>query len=358
MDSDFQDREPFPLRDVHVRPVRDMDERLRWDRLVAERHYLSFAGFHGGALRHVALAGNRWLALVGRQSGEFSVGVRDRWIGWTPETRMRRLHLVASNSRFLILDAGGTANLAPRVLGPGLRRLSRDMLAPHGYPVPPAKTFVDPSRFAGTRHRATNRRPSGLTRGRSRLPDGRPRWIRSGQPKEVFVFDPGVERRCGGDGRGGAAKPARAFRGDSGLQEEARPPLVHRLLHDAGARHQTRRIPRRVGLRRVRVLPRRRTAWGRRYVPSKARGLWTVPPDSTFRCFFQQHAAGHVRRDAAGVVRRGGRRRPGRHGRQGDLRRLEKGRGRSSGRHGSPTGRTGSAPFAKSRGNWISTDAR
>ncbi len=61
---------------------------------------MSSAGFLGGALRHVALAGDRWLAPVGRQAGAFSVGVRDRGIGWTPEARMRRLHLVASDSRF------------------------------------------------------------------------------------------------------------------------------------------------------------------------------------------------------------------------------------------------------------------
>ena len=40
-------------------------------------------------------------------------------------------------------------NLASRVLGLSLRRLSQDIQAVHGYPVFLAETFVDVSRFVG-----------------------------------------------------------------------------------------------------------------------------------------------------------------------------------------------------------------
>ena len=79
-------------------------------------------------------------------------------------------------------------NLASRVLGLSLRRVSRDMRALHGYPVLMAETFVDPSRFLGTCYRAANWRWLGLTRGYSREPGGSARWRVNGQPKEVFVY--------------------------------------------------------------------------------------------------------------------------------------------------------------------------
>ena len=68
---------------------------------------------------------------------------RDAWIGWAPEQQFRRLHLVANNTRFLILPGFSGGNLASRVLSLSLRRLSADMRAARGHPVLLAETFVD-----------------------------------------------------------------------------------------------------------------------------------------------------------------------------------------------------------------------
>ena len=56
-------------------------------------------------------------------------------------------------------------DLALRVLGLSLRRLSADIEAVYGYPVFVAESLVDVSRFAGTCYRASNGRSLGLTRG-------------------------------------------------------------------------------------------------------------------------------------------------------------------------------------------------
>ena len=77
------------LGDVRVRPVSGIEEQRRWDRLVAEHHYLGFKGFYGRALRHVAVAGDTWLALVGWQAGAFKVAVRDAWLGWSSGSAIR-----------------------------------------------------------------------------------------------------------------------------------------------------------------------------------------------------------------------------------------------------------------------------
>ena len=179
------------LREVEVRPVRGVKERRRWDALMAEHHYLPYRGLFGKSLRQVAVRGEAWLALLGWQAGAFKVGVRDAWIGWTRERQFARLHLIANNARFAVLPAGRVPNLASRALGLGLRRLSRDMRAAHGYPVLLAETFVDPSRFAGTCYRASNWVRLGRTRGFSREPGGTARWRENGRPKEVYVYEIG-----------------------------------------------------------------------------------------------------------------------------------------------------------------------
>ena len=121
------------LRAVTVRPTWGAQEHRRWDRLVAEHHYLPFHGVIGKGLRHVAVHGETWLALIGWQPGAFKLAARDRWIGWPAEQQFRRLHLIANNSRFVILTPGRVHNLASRVLGLSLRRLSQDIQAVHGY---------------------------------------------------------------------------------------------------------------------------------------------------------------------------------------------------------------------------------
>ena len=184
------------LSEVGVRPVHGVEERRRWDALLAKHHYLPFRGLFGKSLRHVAVRGEAWLALLGWQAGAFKVGVRDAWIGWSREQQFSRLHLIANNSRFAVLDAGRVPNLASRALGLSLRRLSQDMRDAHGHPVLLAETFVDPSRFAGTCYRASNWVSLGRTRGFSREPGGPARWRAHGQPKEVLVYGMGKDARA------------------------------------------------------------------------------------------------------------------------------------------------------------------
>ena len=123
------------LREVTVRPTVGTSERSRWDALMAAHHYLPFRGLVGRSVRHVVVLGEHWLALIGWHAGAFKLQARDRWIGWLPEQQIRRLHLIANNARFLILPGCGAANLASRVLGLSVRRVSDDFRAVHGHPV-------------------------------------------------------------------------------------------------------------------------------------------------------------------------------------------------------------------------------
>ena len=171
--------------EVEVRLAR-ADERRRWDALMDQHHYLGFRQFARRGLRHVAVWRGQWVALLGWQSGAFKCAPRERWVGWHRSVQFRRLHLIGNNTRFLILpEAQGTANLASRVLGRSLRRVSADWEAGYGHPLELAETFVDPSRFHGGAYDASNWVRVGRTKGFARHNGAY--TDPHGVPKEMFV---------------------------------------------------------------------------------------------------------------------------------------------------------------------------
>ena len=146
--------------------------------------YLGFRSPLGAALRHVAeLPGGEWAALPSWSPGAFKIGARERWLGWLPEQQFRRLHLIASNTRFLVLPGFRVPNLTSRIPGLSARSLSSDMEALRGHPVLLAETFVDPAMFVGTRYPAAGWTEIGETRGFGRDAGG---WREHGRPKTVL----------------------------------------------------------------------------------------------------------------------------------------------------------------------------
>lgn len=158
---------------------------MRWDALVDQYHYLGLRSLFGRTLRYVAVADERWLALLGWQAAALKCTARDAWIGWPRVLHHQRLHLLVNNARFLILPDAHLPNLASRVLALNLRRLSDDWQRIHGHPLLLAETFVDTSRFTGACYRAANWQALGRTRGFARH-NGR--YTAHGQPKQVLVY--------------------------------------------------------------------------------------------------------------------------------------------------------------------------
>ncbi len=156
-----------------------------WDSLMKEHHYLGLNRMPGESLRYVAAAEGEWLALVGWSSAALKCSVRDQYIGWGAQEKLKRLIYVANNVRFLILPWISEKNLASRILSLNTRRLSRDYERIYGHPVFLAETFVDFSRYKGTCYRASNWRCLGVTKGYSK--NGR-YYYENGNPKGVFVY--------------------------------------------------------------------------------------------------------------------------------------------------------------------------
>ncbi len=117
-------------------------ERDKWDGLMRAHHYLGLTAMVGRSLRYVAEIDGHWLALLGWASPALKCASRDTWIGWSPALQWQRLGLIANNSRFLILPCVRVKNLASRVLGLNLARLSADWRSAHGHHLLLAETFI------------------------------------------------------------------------------------------------------------------------------------------------------------------------------------------------------------------------
>lgn len=143
--------------------------RTRFAAALAEFHYLGCRGTVGENLQYtVTDDSGRLLACLLFGSPAWKCRARDERIGWTPEQRQRRLHLVTNNTRFLILPFVKVPHLASWILGQVLRRLSKDWERKYGHGIVVVETFVENDRFAGTSYKAANWIRLGATTGRSR----------------------------------------------------------------------------------------------------------------------------------------------------------------------------------------------
>ena len=139
------------LDQVQVRRV-ERTELESFKQLLDEHHYLGSLKEVGQRLHYVATdARGQWLALLVFSAPAKHLKHRDKWIGWSPAQRHRRLSLVTNNSRFPILPQRSVPNLASKVLGLTLQRLSADWQACYGHPVLVVETIRHSSAARCTR---------------------------------------------------------------------------------------------------------------------------------------------------------------------------------------------------------------
>jgi hypothetical protein len=146
---------------LSLAPAKGGSSERRWNRLVAEYHYLGFKVAVGRCLKFLVKDEGQVLGAVALSEASWSVQVRDRFLKKLAINRDE----VANNSRFLILPGVRVPNLASRVLSllacDGVAAwkdyYQRDLLL--------LETFVDATRFAGTSYRAANWLNVGSTKG-------------------------------------------------------------------------------------------------------------------------------------------------------------------------------------------------
>jgi hypothetical protein len=152
-----------PLEFVQVR--RSPEEAL-FNSLLEQHHYLGYERPVGEHLKYLVKAGGHAIACLAWSSAPRHLKLRDRYLGWSEEARQRNVHLLAYNTRFLILPWIEVPHLASHILGRMAKQVSRDWQRLYAHPIYWLETFVDTSRFAGTCYRASNWIEIGTTQGR------------------------------------------------------------------------------------------------------------------------------------------------------------------------------------------------
>ena len=123
----------------------------------------------GEHLKYLVWArGARPVAALAWSSSPRHLGARDRYIGWSQQARQQNLHLIAYNTRFLILPWVKVPHLASHILGRMAARISADWETQYAHPLYLLETFVDAARFRGTCYLAANWKVLGETTGRGK----------------------------------------------------------------------------------------------------------------------------------------------------------------------------------------------
>jgi hypothetical protein len=154
-----------PLAFCQVR--RTPDEPL-FNSLLEQYHYLGYTQPVGEHLKYLVYAQGRPIACLAWSSAPRHLGSRDRFIGWSPETRRKNIRFIAYNTRFLILPWVEVPHLASHILGRIARVLPQEWARIYEHPIYFLETFIDPQRFRGTCYRAANWIVLGRTTGRGK----------------------------------------------------------------------------------------------------------------------------------------------------------------------------------------------
>jgi hypothetical protein len=146
--------------------VRRTTEEPLFNSLTEQYHYLGYEQPVGEHLKYLVKAGGQAIACLAWSSAPRHLKLRDRYIGWSDEARQRNVHLLAYNTRFLILPWVRVDHLASHILGRMAKRVPQDWQQLYVHPIYWLETFVDTSRFRGTCYRAANWQVIGTTAGR------------------------------------------------------------------------------------------------------------------------------------------------------------------------------------------------
>jgi hypothetical protein len=164
-----------PLIITEVSTSAGGSQRALLESLLQQHHYLSYRSTVGENLQYLVCDGQSHpLGCLVFGAAAWQCADRDRSIGWDSFHRAQNLHLLANNTRFLILPGIRVPQLASSVLSQVSRRLSRDWQSKYGHPIYLLESFVERERFTGACYRAANWVCVGQTKGRTRQdrPDG------------------------------------------------------------------------------------------------------------------------------------------------------------------------------------------
>jgi hypothetical protein len=153
---------------LEIRQVRRTAQEPLFGSLIQAHHYLAYTQPVGEHLKHLVYVRGTPIACLAWSSAPRHLGPRDRFIGWTAQERRAGIHLVAYNTRFLLLPWAKVPGLASHVLSQAARMVSEDWQELYHHPVYLLETFIDRQRFGGVSYQAANWQLLGWTTGRGK----------------------------------------------------------------------------------------------------------------------------------------------------------------------------------------------
>ena len=230
------------LTPLTLQVVTEKHAAAEWNEWVQRYHPLGYRQPIGSHLRYFVLDRHgRKLGCLLFQFASRNLACRDAWIGWQGRAQRRHLHLVVSNSRFLLFPWVQVHCLASKALGQALRQLPQDWHRRHGYRPALAETFVNLQQHRATCYRAANWQFVGMTKGRTamgRLPAKTPKgvYVHPLHPdwRKILLHGPRAaakpRRRKPGPPAGGRSRRSRSSLDGSSRQPKPAPQAEDRFV--------------------------------------------------------------------------------------------------------------------------------
>jgi hypothetical protein len=153
---------------IEICQVRRTSSEDLYNSLIDQYHYLGYVYPIGEYLKYIFFIGDRPIGCMAFSSAVRHIKCRDQFIGWSKQQRASHLHLIAYNTRFLVLPWVSIYCLASQLLSKIAKIVSDDWLTYYNHPVYYLETFVDIQRFLGTCYKASNWIYLGNTTGRGK----------------------------------------------------------------------------------------------------------------------------------------------------------------------------------------------
>jgi hypothetical protein len=153
---------------IEIKQVRRTPHEKLYNGLIDGYHYLGYVYPIGEYLKYIFFTKGRPIGCICFSSAVRHIKCRDQFIGWSKSQREANLHLIAYNTRFLILPWVKIDCLASQLLSKIVKVLGNDWERYFNHPVYFVETFVDTERFRGTCYKAGNWIYLGKTTGRGK----------------------------------------------------------------------------------------------------------------------------------------------------------------------------------------------
>lgn len=162
------------IQPLKIQQVRHTAFEKVFNSLIDQYHYLGYCHPVGEHLKYIVFAKTRPVACLTFSSTPRHLGCRDKFIGWSATVRKKNLHLIAYNSRYLILPWVHISCLASHLLGRMAKVLPIDWQRVYNHPIYFLETFVDTEKFKGTCYQSANWIYLGNTTGRGKNGTNKP----------------------------------------------------------------------------------------------------------------------------------------------------------------------------------------